>query len=450
VSRPSSEACAREARRAWFEQARRRALPPEPALLVALAASGVGAFTVAAVAWRSSALFEGRPLAATAVVAIGAALAIAVLGVPLVALRRGWVTALAARTSARSEVVRCPRCAVERAPDEPGDRCAACGGALLGAEGLWIASSSDPHLRALRWAAAARARVGTSIRARPFWPFSSVLAITSTLASVGVVWCTAALLGGTAASAVEAPLALDRQVSLHGTALASPPAAHDLPPGPPTRPRAPLWSGTQVLARRGSGPYHELGFVVRTERSRGFVVYASGGSAWLRGADLLAPELAPGDAIEVSDGLRFTPATLVYRMGTAFRVRLHDGTAHWTGAARVRVRSDARHTAGEGLESEVTPGAWIEARVGDVLLPGLAVGTSRDHMRTRVVFADGSFRWVPRRAVRPQRIGPGVTVWVEGADGPRIVAARVGDALVVVDEVGARSWTALSRVRRSP
>jgi hypothetical protein len=50
--------------------------------------------------------------------------------------------------------------------------------------------------------------------------------------------------------------------------------------------------------------------------------------------------------------------------------------------------------------------------------------------------------------VRAQRIGPGIRVWVEGWPRPVIVASRVGDALAVVDETGARRWTALSRVRR--
>src|SRR5690606_70984 len=116
-------------------------------------------------------------------------------------------------------------------------------------------------------------------------------------------------------------------------------------------------------------------------------------------------------------------------------------------ASQVRVRSDAAHIRGAGLHSDVPPGAWVEARVeGAVWRPGLAVGA--DIARSWVTFSDGTGRWVSSRDVRPQRLGPGVRVWIDGWSESAVVAARIGHALAVVTDDGSRGWTALSRVRR--
>lgn len=425
-----------------------RALPSPSARALLAAVAWVGAFTVAALTLRLGALFEGRLGALATLGLVGAALALALLLAPWWSLRRRRVEAAHALAEARagSRASGCPRCG--QALSEGG--CQQCGARVLEAEGLRIVFASDAEVRGARWRAAARAGLRAVARPRPSWAFSSVLWTASTTSALVVLWGTAAALGGTAPSALAAPLALDRQVPEHGVARARDPLADVLPREPPTRPSAPAWTGTQVLAQRGAGPYHELAFIVRTERSRAYVVYASGTSGWVRSSGLLAPELAPGDALEVDDGTGFAPATLLRRVGTALRVRRADGRALWTSAGRVRVRREGRHARGEGLESDVPAEAWVEARVGDALLPGLAVGGSQDHARVLVVFADGTSGRIARAHVRAQAIGPGVALRVEGASGPRIVAARVGDALIVVDEAGRRSWTALARVSRSP
>lgn len=452
MTTPSDDAMREEARRAWDEEARRAALPPFSSLSLLGVVVVSGALTLVGVALRMSLLHAGRTGAVVATLAVGLALAALAVVVPLRALLRARARAAAAVASARDERTRgasCPRCGaplLARAHDEAGARsCGGCGAVLLEAEGLLIAHVSEPRWRELRWRAGARARL--AMPARVSWPLSPALLLAWTMAGLGLLWTTAAALGGAPPRIVEAPLALDRQVSMHATArAASGPAA--LPAGTSTRPRAPLFMGTQVLARRGRGPYHELAVIVRVDGPRAFVVYASGASAWVGPRDLLAPELAEGDAVEVAEGAGFAPATLLERVGEALHVRRADGTRAWTSASAARVRSDAPHTTGEGLADDIPAGAWVEVRDHGVLRPALQVDASADGERALVALSDGSARWVARDDVATQRIGPGVVVWVDGSPEPMIVAARVGHALAVVGSRGDRSWTALSRVRR--
>jgi hypothetical protein len=163
--------------------------------------------------------------------------------------------------------------------------------------------------------------------------------------------------------------------------------------------------------------------------------------------DLLAPELAPGDRIEVRRHRVYERAELVRRIGQALLVELDDGTRVWTNTARVRVRSDAHHRTGEGRHADVPPDdAWIELRDGASRRPALLVENAPDQSTVHVVLGDGSARWVLRNDIDAQRIGPGTRVRVD--DREVIVAARIGDALCVVDGSGRRSWTSLARVRR--
>jgi len=213
------------------------------------------------------------------------------------------------------------------------------------------------------------------------------------------------------------------------------------PVGETTRRRAPLLIGTQVLASRAGGPYHELAVIVRVREHTAFVVYAEGSSAWVRARDVLVPEVAVADAVEMFDGVRFVPGIIRARLGSALLV---DGA--WSSVSRMRVRVDATHVGGEGRTSEVPPDAWVEARVDDAWHPGVSVDSIE--LRQRVVLGDGTGRWFGPEDLRPQQLGPGARVWVEGRDEPHIVAARVGHALAVVAPGGDRSWTSLARVRR--
>jgi hypothetical protein len=216
---------------------------------------------------------------------------------------------------------------------------------------------------------------------------------------------------------------------------------------PSTRRHAALSVGTQVLARREEALAYELAVIVRVDGARAFVVYADGRSAWIGERDVLAPELAAGDAVQAWNGSRFVPAEIVERVGPALRVLRADGVRTWTSDARVRVRGDAMHARGEGIDSDVPSEAWIEARIDDAWRPGIAVW--RRMGRVQVALSDGSAHWLDIDEVRPQRIGPGVRVRVDGWPRSVIVAARIGHALAVVDEDGTRSWTALSRVARA-
>ncbi len=431
-----------EAAQAWESEARRLASPSWPSGFVLALVAPAGAFTVAAVGYRLAQLFEGRALAVVLTGGLAALLALALIAVPLVLARRRGREARARIAEARGKPVpeRCPHC------DGPlaGEARCACGARVAEAEGLSVVWTGEERWRRLRWRAAVRARLGGASRPGGEWTLSPIVWTALTVLALGLEWSVAAALGGTPPSTVEAPLALDRPLSMHRTARASSePSAR--PAGSPTRRRAPAWVGTEVLARRDAGPHHELAVIVREDEGRAFVVYAGGGSAWVSSRALLTPELAPDDVVEVERDGRFADAVVLDRLGPALRVRIGDDV-RWTSAARVRVRSDAAHRSGEGLEALVPEGAWVEVREGREWLPGLEVDTARGGLRVLVVGSDGQARWAARDDVRPQRIEPGVRVRVEGA--PMIVAARIGHALAVVGPDGRRRWTSVATVGR--
>ncbi|HJL17657.1 MAG TPA: zf-TFIIB domain-containing protein [Sandaracinaceae bacterium LLY-WYZ-13_1] len=447
-----------EAEAAWTRVARRRHLPPGPSLSLLATVVLVGVATLTGVGARFAVLFDGRSWALTAVFLADVGLAVLLLGVPFTLWRAARSRARAAVEAARGRrhATRCPRCGaplLARDVDAVGARaCGACDATLLEAGGLLIHDNEAPRWRALRWEAAAEARLGPapSEPAVASAALSPVLWLGAVVVCLGALWSTGALVGGAVGlppRAMEAPLGFEREVPHHGRAHAQPFGDAALPAGPTTRPRAPAWVGTQALARRGSGPHHQLAVVVRLDPPRAFVVFADGDSDWVRRRDLLAPEIAVGDEVEVFDGDDYRVAEVVERVGPALRVRDADGAERWTSASRWRVRRDARHLRGEGLESEIPPGAWVESRVGDgVYRPGLAVGSREDGLR--VAGSDGGERWVPSDDVRPQDLAPGVRVWIDGWREPALVSARIGHALAVVGADGARGWTALSRVRR--
>lgn len=420
----------REAREAWRSEERRLARPPAldlRILVIGLAMTVLTLIGVSLSAWRSLEGWRGA-----LVLALGSGLALALVAVPLVLARRRASEARRAVESARGRRPRCPRCSTPLVESA----CVACKGALLEAEGLVIAYTSDAAWRRRRWQAAAR------LGPLPGeWALSPLLWIPASVAALVALRITAAALGG---GVLEAPLGLERQVAIHPFEPASRALADASDVGPPTRARAPLWTGTRVLARRGA--HHEPAVIVRVDAPRAFVVYASGEAGWVHANELLAPELAEGDEVEVLEEGRGMRAEIVRRMGPAVLVEV-GGERRWTSFARLRVRSDARHRRGAGAGDALPPDAWIEAREGGAARPGILV-EQREDGSARVAFSDGEERWVPREHVAPQRIGPGVRLRVDGLEGERIVAARVGDALAVVDERGTRSWTSLARVRR--
>lgn len=463
MSTPDHEVLRREAREAWrTEEARLAGPSSSDARLLALAVA-VTSGALALVTLRVARLFLDRPGALALVLLVGAALVLTIVGGPLVIARRRRQAARAARARA-PRVSRCPRCSAPigaRGEDEAAAReCGACGGALLEAEGLIIAHARDAEWRRRRWRGQARAQlkgaghagsaaVGAPPRRAGEWALSPMLWIGGSAVALGIIWTSAAALGG---QGLEAPLGLDRQVPLHPLSLepASSARADTSELGPPTRPRAPLWTGTSVLAAHGAPHYHEPAVIVRVDEPSAFVVYASGESAWVHARELYAPHLAVGDAVEVRDGDAFVRAQLLRRIGSAALVSDESGRERWTSLARLRVRSDARHAPGGAdgrSSSEVPADAWVEARVGGSMRPGIVVERAADGASARVVLSDGSARWIARGDLERQRIGPGARLSVEGR-GSRIVAARVGDALAVLDARGRRSWTSLARVRR--
>ena len=442
-----------EARAAWDLEGRRSALPSLPEATLSAAVAVVGAGTVVAVGARLAMLFATRPAALAGVIAVSALLTgLLVLG-PALAWRRGArrARALADEASRRRRNVVCPRChapILARGEEEAGAReCGSCGATLLEALGLVVHDIRDPRWRALRWRAAARSRLGAAGDERSI-SLSPRAWLAATVLSLGALWATGAAVGGDLPPrTLEAPLGRAREIPHHGIALAQG-EARALPAGPTTRPRAPEWEGTMVLARMDGGALHRLGVIVRVRDRRAFVVYADGDSEWLGRADLLSPEIADGDAVLMEDGSALVDATVIGRVGPAIELRLADGRTVWTNASVVRIRSDGAHQRGRGAHSPIPPGAWVEAHAGaGVWRPGIAVGS--DPSGLLIAFSDGTERWVRRDETRAQALDPGARVWVDGRGAEAIVAARIGDALVVVDPDGTRSWTALSRVRRA-
>ena len=438
-----------EAGDAWRAEERRLAhASPHDAPLLWLVVA-VTAVTLSLVSARVARLFLDRPGALALVLLVGAALSLALLGAPLAIARRRRQAARAQVVRARAaRASRCPRCAapLEVRVEAAARECGGCGGALLEAEGLIIAHASDGEWRRRRWRGQARARL---TRSEKEWMLSPRLWIAASAVALGALWTSAAALGG---EGLEAPLGLDRQVPLHPLSLepASSARADASELGPPTRPGAPLWTGTSVLAGHGAPHYHEPAVIVRVDEPEAFVVYASGESAWVHARELLAPHLTVGDAVEVRDGSAFVRAELVRRMGSAVLVADESGAQRWTSLAQLRVRSDARHEPGGAdgrSSSEVPADAWVEAQVGDEKRPGIVVERASDGASAHVVLADGTARWMARDRTERQRIGPGTRLRIEGR-GAMIVAARVGDALAVLDARGRRSWTSLARVRR--
>jgi len=455
-SAPDEARLRREARRAWEAEVARAVLPSAPRRALTLLVGAVGGLTLAAVSWRVARLFEGWAMALVA--GIGVIFAVALSLGPWWVRRRLLAEGAERLSRARGErrSASCPRCGapvLARECSEAGERpCGRCGARLLEAEGLLVQHIAHPRWRRIRWRTAARLRLETR-RPRAAIALSPTLWLGSTGVALGALWLVGAQLGGVVglpARAMEAPLGLDRQIphrQLAGRALARADTPEP-PPGPVTRPRAPLWVGTQVLARQ-VGALHQLAVVVRADPPRAFVVFANGDADWVHRRDLLAPELASGDALEVSDGARVVPATLLARVGPALRVEIPGEGARWTDASCVWVRSDGAHRRGEGLESEVPPGAWVEAQVGPgAFRPGVAVDAREDPSSLLVATSDGSERWIPRVAADAQQLGPGARVWVDGVSEGAVIAARIGHALAVVSPDGTRSWTSLARVRR--
>lgn len=436
-----------EAERAWRSAARARRWPSlaERALLAAVAVASALAF--AAIAARLALLGE----VPGAIPVLGAALALLFAVGPWIAWRaaRRRAERDLGRARARRVGLRCPRCEaplLAHDSEHAGERdCGACGGRLIEARGLAIAGASDPEVREARWRAQALARIAPS---PPPWSCSGRLWLAGAALGIGGLWGCAAAVSGP--GALRAPLGYVREVprlsaprSAEGRASAA--AEAELPSGRATRPLAPLWVGTQVLARKGDGSaWHHLAVIVRARGGEAFVVYADGDSDWVERRGILAPELARDDVIEVWDGARWVPARVRERVGPA--LRLEGSGAEWTSAARVRVRVDAPHERGQGRRYEIPPGAWVEARLGEVWRPGLAVDQAR--RRLFVALSDGTRRWFHEDDVRAQQLGPGARVYLDGEPGTRIVAARIGHALAVVDDQGRRGWTSLARVRR--
>ncbi|MGE0787415.1 MAG: hypothetical protein AB7S26_17210 [Sandaracinaceae bacterium] len=431
----------READGAWRAVSRRVVLGTDAERALLAAVGVVAATFYGGLAYRLGLL--GAPAAA------GASTFVAILlgGGPLVALHRGHRAArLLADDASRPPSASCPRCGIALGARSGASSCEGCGGALTVARGLAIAPSRQEEVRGLRWSAAAARALGT--RPRPLersalaWLALTVMAIApvffvTRITSPRPAFTTMPLGGGEVAY---------QEVGGPGTAVASDAPSAPRAEGPLTRPFAPLQVGTQVLAREASAsPWLRAAVIVRARGGRAFVVFADGTSRWVGRRDVVAPELAPGDAIEVSDGARYLAATVTERIGAA--VRVTGGLDGWTSAARVRVHERGHHRRGEGRSLRVGPGAFVEIAVGGALRPGIAVRSDGDERVVALAFGD-EVR-VASDALRPDAIGPGSRVYLDTSAERWIVAARIGDAIVVVDPVGQRRWTAIARVRRS-
>ncbi|MCB9598344.1 MAG: hypothetical protein H6719_36860 [Sandaracinaceae bacterium] len=440
-----TEAFADEARRAWRFEARRLVAPADRSRLAALVLA-TGSVTVALVAQVMARRVAGADALGLAV-SIALALGVA-LGLPLALTRRSRrrLDREIAEARARAGSVDCPRCArplLARGPDVVARRtCGHCAAPLLEAEGLLVVDLADSGHRAARWSAAARHRL-RHVRPRREGP---VLWFATSLLGLAVLAVGARVAGVGAGSTPLLEMALgthaDRPIDGTARARNDDDEGSVLPVGPATRPRAPLWVGTQVLARRGAGPWHQLAVIVRVSPPSAFVVFADGDADWVGADGLLAPEIAVGDRVQIYDGRRYVAAAVTERLGPAVRA-----DAVWTSMGRLRIRVDALHATGEGRESDVPLDAWVEAEVEPgQWRPGVTVRT--EGLRRLVALSEGAARWFEHEEVRAQGVSPGAWVWTDDRRAPRLVAARVGHALALVDDRGDRGWAALSQVRR--
>ncbi|MBX3274292.1 MAG: hypothetical protein KF729_28755 [Sandaracinaceae bacterium] len=431
-----SEPFAREARAAVARAAREAEGAPGP--LTALALS-TGAVTVALVASR---ILARAPAASGGWVGValvtGAALAL-LLAVPVWRLR----ARRRARPAPTPTSARCPRCAaplLAHGPTVAARRtCGRCAAALLEAAGLFVVDAPERAIRRARWQAAARARVRRG-RAAPV--LGPTRALAASLVAIAAVTASAHALGVVPDPIAHLELAEDEDRAAGRPGIAR--ALVDAPSlGTPTRAYAPRIVGTQVLARSGAGPWHQLAVIVAIRARSAHCVFADGDVAWVADDGLLEPELGPGDAVRVVDGEgRASDGTVTARVGAAIRV-----DARWTSAARVRVRADAPHPARDGPAREVAANGWVELRDGAAgWRPGVVA--ERDGLRALVLLDRGDAHWVEQAVLRPQAIGPGVRVEADDRPGAYVVAARVGDALVLVDARGGRRWASLAEVRR--
>ncbi len=437
----STQGAAAEARQGWRSEAREILSPGQRDPLLALV-MGTGVVTAAGIAWRAALAFDGPSTGAIGVLA-GALLAVgglvgALVGTVRITRRR--IAREVRQVYQRAGQLRCPRCAAALEDASEAHRCGGCGARLRCAEGLVIVGSPDPARRRSRWRAAAGHRLRhvrpTVALAPPLWLAAVGLTLALIVAGAHALGGAAGVVAPAEASAGQARETPDDGVArARGVSVSA-----DVPVGAPTRPRAPLHLGTQVLARMGRGPYYEFAVIVRVEDHRGFVVYADGDSAWVDAGGVLAPELASGDDVEVFDGVGFVPAVVRARVGSALLV---DG---WTSVSRVRLRLDAAHTANAGRGSSVPAEAWVEALVDGAWRPGISVDSAG--LRQRVVLGDGREVSLGHRSVRAQQLGPGARVLVDGRDAEQIIAARIGHALAIVGPDGTPGWTSLSRVRR--
>ena len=428
-------------------EVRRLIAPTEARLLLSLVAA-IGGVSMALVAARLSSAFAERPtlrslwalIAVFTVVGFFAALA--------------W-TARRARARIRAEIGRAARRPGARACTRCGEgfsevtvpsrrRCAQCGAQLLHLHGMCVVQIDDAALQRARWRGAVRRRLRHVAPARllapPLWLGIATMAL-------AMLWVAGAALAGTlgpdslGGGAPMASLSETTDVAQDGVARARGVVDSGGPVGAATRPRAPIRVATQILARVGRGPYFSPGVIARVSEGRAFVVFADGDTAWVGPGALLAPELVPGDALEVYRAGRFVSGRLEAQNGAAVRVG-----GRWTSLSQVRVRLDARRGSGDARGFQVSGDAWVEAQRDSRWRPGVVVGVQGS--RTRVVFADGVERWLPYTAVRPQRLDPGTWVLVEERPGRWIIGSRVGHALAIVGTDGRRGWTAVSRVLR--
>lgn len=261
----------------------------------------------------------------------------------------------------------------------------------------------------------------------------------------------------------------------------------DTPPAAPTPPATPTPTPTKqgptppvpgpstadpsvfdpsAVGSRALAHYRNSGFayaaVITAVRDDGTVdvVYADGDNETLASTQLYPETIVEGTRVEarIRRWTRFFPGTVTRRVAHAVFVRFDDGDEQWTSIGLVRL-------AAAGLRRDATPATGTEptatvpeagsAVVANYQAQGwfypAIVAERRPDGQVHVIYADGDGEWLAPDQVRPDTLQPGAHVQARPARQTEVqegtVARRVGHAVELQLQSGAKTWVALANVR---
>jgi hypothetical protein len=190
------------------------------------------------------------------------------------------------------------------------------------------------------------------------------------------------------------------------------------------------------------------------------VVYADGDTEAVSEESLYPDSIAPGMRVEarIRTWRQWFPGEVQRRVGHAVFVRFDDGDEQWTSIGLVRVPiGDVSRDAPVAPVAPPTvpvpqPGSRVVANYrGEGWFYPAVVAETRDDGQVHVIYADGDSEWRPTSDVRADPVATGADVQARPARQAQVhegeVVRRVGHAVELQLEDGAKQWVALSNVR---